>query len=98
MPNFASRNRVLIAWLLPALVLSLILATLWYADPRVARLWLNSARLALAACLILVTTPYLVVWYLGWAVPLAGADDDDRLARACTLVLCAYLLPQTIPL
>jgi len=56
------------------------------------------ARLALAACLVLVTTPYLVVWYLGWAVPLAGADDDDRLARACTLLLCAYLLPQTIPL
>ena len=44
------------------------------------------------------TTPYLAVWYLGWAVPLAAADEDDRLARARVLVLCAYLLPQTIPL
>jgi hypothetical protein len=44
-----------------------------------------------------VTTPYLVVWYLGWAVPLAAVDEDDRLARAGVLVLCAYLLPQTIP-
>ena len=56
------------------------------------------ARLALAACLVLVTTPYLAVWYLGWAVPLAAADEDDSFARAGVLVLCAYLLPQTIPL
>jgi len=55
------------------------------------------ARLGLAACLVLVTTPYLAVWYLGWAVPLAGADDDD-VAKAAVLALTAYLLPQTIPL
>ena len=55
------------------------------------------ARLALVACLLLATTPYLAVWYLGWAVPLAGVDEDDRVARVVTLVLCAYLLPQTIP-
>ncbi len=54
-------------------------------------------RHAMAACLILVTSPYLAVWYLGWVVPLAAADDDDRLARVATLGLCAYLLPQTIP-
>ena len=34
------------------------------------------ARLALAACLVLVTTPYLAVWYLAWAVPLAAAEED----------------------
>ena len=56
------------------------------------------ARLASAACLVLVTTPYLAVWYLGWAVPLAAADEDDHLARAGILMLSAYLLPQTIPL
>jgi len=56
------------------------------------------ARLASAACLLLVTTPYLAVWYLGWAVPLAAADEDDRLARAGVLILSAYLLPQAIPL
>lgn len=55
------------------------------------------ARLGLAACLILVTTPYLAVWYLAWAVPLAAAEEDHVAMGAC-LVLCLYLLPQTIPL
>jgi ABC-type Fe3+ transport system permease subunit len=45
---------VFFAWLLPLLVLGLILATLWNADPRVARLWLNSARLASLTCLIAI--------------------------------------------
>ncbi len=56
------------------------------------------ARLGRAACLVLATTPYLVVWYLAWAVPLAAPDDDDRAARLAALALTAYLLPQTIPL
>jgi len=55
------------------------------------------ARLGLAACLVLLTTPYLAVWYLAWTVPLVAADED-RSATAVCLVLCAYLLPQTIPL
>ncbi len=55
-------------------------------------------RLGLAACLVLVTTPYLAVWYLGWAIPLVAADDDDRVAVTAGLALTAYLLPQTIPL
>jgi alpha-1,6-mannosyltransferase len=54
------------------------------------------ARLGLAACLVLVTTPYLAVWYLAWAVPLAAADEDPPASLAC-LALCLYLLPQTIP-
>jgi hypothetical protein len=45
---------------------------------------------------VLVTTPYLAVWYLAWAVPLAAADDDPPALAAC-LVLCLYLLPQAIP-
>ena len=52
---------------------------------------------ALAACLVLVTTPYLAVWYLAWAVPLAAAEED-AVATVAVLVLCAYLLPQTIPI
>ncbi len=56
------------------------------------------ARLGSAACLVLATTPYLAVWYLAWAVPLAAPEDDDRLARIAALALTAYLLPQTIPL
>ena len=55
------------------------------------------ARLARAACLVLVTTPYLVVWYLTWAAALAAAEED-RWARLGVLGLSAYLLPQTIPL
>ena len=55
------------------------------------------ARLALAACLVLVTTPYLAVWYLAWAVPLAAAEED-AVATVAVLGLCAYLLPQTIPI
>lgn len=54
------------------------------------------ARLGLAACLVLVTTPYLAVWYLAWAVPLAAAEEDTVATGAC-LLLCLYLLPQTIP-
>jgi hypothetical protein len=53
-------------------------------------------RLGRAALLILVTTPYLAVWYLAWAVPLAGAEED-RWARIGCLLLGAYLLPQGIP-
>jgi Glycosyltransferase family 87 len=55
------------------------------------------ARLAPAAVLVLVTTPWLAVWYTAWAVTLAAAEDDGG-AQIAVLVLCAYLLPQTIPL
>jgi alpha-1,6-mannosyltransferase len=55
------------------------------------------ARLGLAACLVLLTTPYLAVWYLAWAVPLA-APEEERASRLAALALTAYLLPQTIPL
>jgi alpha-1,6-mannosyltransferase len=50
-----------------------------------------------AACLVLLTTPYLIVWYLAWAATLAAADED-RVARWAVLGFCVYLLPQTIPL
>jgi len=54
------------------------------------------ARVALAAGLVLLCTPYVTPWYLAWFVPLA-AIDDDRAARGLALALTAYLLPQTIP-
>ena len=53
-------------------------------------------RLARAALLVLLTTPYLAVWYLAWAVPLAGSEED-RWARVGCVLLGAYLLPQGIP-
>jgi hypothetical protein len=55
------------------------------------------ARLGSAALLLLATTPWLAVWYLLWAVPLAAVEDDRRVELAA-LALCAYLLPQAIPL
>lgn len=55
------------------------------------------ARLGTASLLLLVTTPWLIVWYLLWALPLAVLEDDRRVELAA-LALCAYLLPQTVPL
>ena len=59
--------------------------------------WRGRARLGLAAGLLLLAIPYLAPWYLAWAVPLA-AVEEDRAARWLSLGLCAYLLPQTIPI
>lgn len=53
------------------------------------------ARLALAAGLLVVCSPYVTPWYLAWVVPIA-AVEQDRAARALALGLSAYLLPQTI--
>jgi hypothetical protein len=53
--------------------------------------------LALATCGLLLATPYLTVWYVVWALPLAAAEDDEW-AGLLTFALGAYLLQQTIPL
>ncbi|MBD0349127.1 MAG: DUF2029 domain-containing protein [Thermoleophilia bacterium] len=55
------------------------------------------ARLGLAAALLLLATPWLVVWYLPWPVALAAAEED-RTAQWLTIGLSAYLLPQAVPL
>lgn len=55
------------------------------------------ARLGLAAGALLLVTPYLAPWYVVWAVPLAAAEDDPA-AQILAVALCAYLLPQTVPL
>ena len=59
--------------------------------------WRGRARLGLATGALLLAAPYLVVWYVVWAVPLAAAEDDEP-AALLSLALCAYLLRQTIPL
>jgi hypothetical protein len=59
--------------------------------------WRGRDRLGLAAGLLLLATPYLVVWYVVWAVPLAAAEND-RTAQLLALGLSAYLLPQTVPI
>ena len=55
------------------------------------------ARLGLATGALLVASPYLAAWYVVWTLPLAAAEDDEH-AALLGLVLCAYLLRQTIPL
>jgi hypothetical protein len=59
--------------------------------------WEGRARLGLCAGLLLVATPWLIVWYAIWAVPLAAAEED-RTARLLALGLCAYLLRDAVPL
>jgi hypothetical protein len=69
----------------------------------VAYVWLlreaarGRARLGLAFALLLLALPYLIVWYVLWPLALAAWDDDDA-AIVLSLGLCAYLLPQAIPL
>jgi alpha-1,6-mannosyltransferase len=55
------------------------------------------ARLALAGVLFLLATPWLAAWYTAWVVPLAAAEED-RTAQWLSVALCAYLLPQAVPL
>jgi hypothetical protein len=59
--------------------------------------WRGHARLGVATCAMLLASPYLVAWYVVWALPLAAAEDDEP-AALLSLALCAYLLRQTIPL
>jgi hypothetical protein len=57
----------------------------------------GKARLGLASCALLLASPYLIAWYVVWALPLAAAEDDEP-AALFALALCAYLLRQTVPL
>lgn len=54
------------------------------------------ARLGMAFALLLPALPYLIAWYVLWPLALSAYDDDDT-AIVITLALCAYLLPQRIP-
>jgi glycosyl transferase family 87 len=73
--------------------LALVLGLAWLGREAIR----GRARLGLAACLLLATTPWLAPWYTIWALPLAAAEDDRR-AQVIALAFCAYLLPQTIPI
>ena len=53
-------------------------------------------RLALTTILLLLASPWVLPWYAAWAVPFA-AVEEDRLAWALSLALCAYLLPDRVP-
>jgi hypothetical protein len=55
------------------------------------------ARLGLALALLLPALPYLIAWYVLWPLVLSARDEDGA-AVVITLALCAYLLPQRIPI
>jgi hypothetical protein len=95
--SFALPHRLEQLGLPRAAALALLAALLAAAYVWLAREALRGrARLGLATVLLLLALPYLAVWYLVWAVPLAAAEDDRR-AQVLTLAAAAYLLPQTIP-
>jgi hypothetical protein len=59
--------------------------------------WRGRARLALAACGLLLATSWLQPWYAVWAVPLA-AVEEDTLVRLLALAISAYFLRDALPL
>ena len=71
----------------------LVLAAPWLV--RSARA--GRGRLGLTSGLLLVGTPWLLPWYAVWAVALA-AIEEDAVAWVLTVALCAYLLPDRVPI
>jgi hypothetical protein len=68
----------------------------------VGALWLllqarqGRPRLALGACLLVLTTPWLLPWYATWPVVLAAVEEDAA-AQVLALAVAAYLLPARVP-
>jgi hypothetical protein len=68
----------------------------------VGALWLvrqalqGQTRLALGACLLVLTTPWLLPWYATWPVVLAAVEEDAA-AQVLALAIAAYLLPARVP-
>jgi hypothetical protein len=76
-----------------AAALPLLVALPWLVrDARAGR-----PRLAVATGLMVIASPWVLPWYAVWIVPLA-AIEEDRLAWVLALTVCAYLLPDRIPL
>ena len=70
----------------------LVAGALWLAVEALR----GRARLALAASLLLVTSPWILPRYAVWPVALA-ATEDDVLAQVVAIALAAYLLPDRVP-
>ena len=89
--SYALPQRTGIPWWVFAAAYAVAYAWLLRAAAR------GRARLGLAFALLLPALPYLIAWYVLWPLALSAYDDDET-AIVITLVLCAYLLPQRIPL
>jgi hypothetical protein len=53
-------------------------------------------RLALGACLLVLTTPWLLPWYATWPIALAAVEEDAA-AQILAVAIAAYLLPARVP-
>jgi hypothetical protein len=89
--SYALPQRTGLPWWVFAAAYAVLYAWLLRAAAR------GRARLALALALLLPALPYLIAWYVLWPLTLSAYDEDDA-ATVFTLALCAYLLPQRIPL
>jgi len=70
----------------------LLLGALWlFRQARNGR-----PRLALGACLLVLTTPWLLPWYATWPIALAAVEDDVA-AQILAVAVAAYLLPARVP-
>ena len=82
---------------------NVLLLLTYLAAGGLAYLWLlrearrGRARLGLATGLLLLATPWLIAWYVIWALPLAAAEDDEA-AAWLAVALSAYLIRQTVPI
>jgi alpha-1,6-mannosyltransferase len=76
-----------------ALLAGALALTLWHAW-RTGR-WLVAAGWGTFA--LLVTTAWLLPWYVIWLLPIAAITGDRRL-RVATLVLCAFVIGMRVPL
>lgn len=54
-------------------------------------------RLGLTAGLLLLATPWILPWYVSWAIPLAAAEDDS-VALGLSVLLSGYLLMANAPI
>jgi iron(III) transport system permease protein len=80
MPKFARFSKSTAATLLFITLVALLALALWHRDPRAAGLWLNSARLAFATCLIALPCGTLL------AAAIFKTDMPGRSAAALLLV------------
>src|SRR3954465_15586688 len=82
MPNRDCRARPPL-WLSAAVLLLILFAALWWAEPRVGRLWLNTALLAAGACAIALP--------LGVALAVLVFKTDVPGGRAAMLLVVGML-------
>jgi hypothetical protein len=80
-----------------ALAIAIFLATLVWMLWRTAREreWVVPAGWTTFA--LLVTSAWLLPWYVVWVLPLAALGDDRRL-RLATLALCAFIVGTHVPI